>query len=68
MHHGHAGGRAHDEIGGQGDESRKNLKFEATDDKYSDLWDGLYLGMNREEHYVLYEDKSGAKKEFHYAA
>ncbi|MBR3057453.1 MAG: transglutaminase domain-containing protein [Clostridiales bacterium] len=56
------------QIGGQGDESRKNLKFEATDDKYSDLWDGLYLGMNREEHYVLYEDKSGAKKEFHYAA
>ena len=56
------------QIGGQGDESRKKLKFDALDDTYSDLWDGLYIGMNREEHLIVYEDKIGKVKEFSYAS
>ncbi len=56
------------QIGAQGDESRQKLKFEATDDRYSDLWDGTYIGMDREDHLIIYENKIGARVEYSYAA
>ncbi|MBR4733627.1 MAG: transglutaminase domain-containing protein [Lachnospiraceae bacterium] len=55
------------DIGGGGDESRKLFDFHATDDRYQELWEGNYMGMDRENKkiiYFLYDEDD--RKEFYY--
>ena len=55
------------DIGGGGDESRKRFEFWATDDRYRELWDGYYLGMDRENKMIIYYvDDVSNQKEFYY--
>ena len=51
-----------------GDQTRKYFTFEASDDRYKELWDGYYQGMDRESHEVIYLSFHGDEMRFPYAA
>ena len=53
-------------LGAKGDESRDFFTFEASSNKYSPLWDGEYVGMDRENHEIVYQDLDGTIKRFSY--
>ncbi len=57
-------------IGGKADESRKTYDFTCTDERYKDLWEGeyYYIGMNREEHLIVYENEDKEEKTFYYGS
>ena len=50
-----------------GDESRDLFEFEASSDAFSPLWDGDYVGMDRENREVVYVDIDGNYHRFSYA-
>ena len=53
-------------LGAKGDESRAFFTYEATDDRYAPLWDGYYIGLDREAKEIVYEDPDGTVKRFSY--
>ena len=55
-------------LGVSDDEAREAFLLDANDNKYEIIWDGFYVGMDREEKCIVYEDLYGEKQEFSYAA
>ena len=53
-------------LGAQGDQSRSFFTFEASSDKYSKLWEGMYVGLDRVNHEIVYEDWDGIENRFYY--
>ncbi|MBR6477913.1 MAG: hypothetical protein IKS85_05635, partial [Lachnospiraceae bacterium] len=52
---------------GDGDDSRKIFEFWARDDRYEELWQGNYLGMDRENKKIIYYVNTiDDKREFYY--
>ena len=55
-------------LGVSDDEAREAFKLTADDNKFKPVWDGLYVGMDRESKCIVYEDIYGQQQEFSYAA
>ncbi len=55
-------------LGVSDEAAREAFEFQAADDRYSTLWSGFYMGMDRENKFIYYEDESGQQQKFSYAA
>lgn len=55
-------------IAAWGDQSRKNYRFASTDEKYKDLWKTYYIGMDREDQEIVYENWDGTRGRFYYGS
>lgn len=53
-------------LGAKGDESRQFFDFAAEDNRYASLWEGYYIGMDREAQDIVYYDEEGNRLRFHY--
>lgn len=54
-------------LAAKGDESRKFFDFEATSEKYAELWEGQYVGMDRSTQEIVYTDYDEVEHRFSYA-
>ncbi|MBQ6360891.1 MAG: hypothetical protein IJJ25_07090 [Lachnospiraceae bacterium] len=53
-------------LAAKGDESRSFFTFEAMSEKYSDLWEGQYVGMDRGAKEIVYIDQDEVEHRFSY--
>lgn len=53
-------------LAAKGDETRSFFTFEATSEKYSDLWEGQYVGMDRNAKEIVYIDQNEVEHRFSY--
>lgn len=53
-------------LAARGDETRDYFTFEAVSDKYSPLWEGDYMGMDRGSREIVYRDLEGDLHRFSY--
>lgn len=55
-------------IAAWGDQSRKNYRFAATDDRFKDVWSSYYIGMDRETQEIVYENYDGTRGRLYYGS
>lgn len=55
-------------IGAKGDQCRKYHEFSSEDPRYTPLWETYYVGMDRENKEIVYEDRQGNIGRFYYGA
>ena len=53
-------------LAAKGDESRSFFTFEAMSEKYSDLWEGQYVGMDRGAKEIVYIDQDEVEHRLSY--